>query len=73
MRTASSLTLLLACCAAFGLGAARADAAMIHVAPGEVVVNAGNGRCSLREAINNANAGSDTSGGDCTPDRKSVV
>jgi hypothetical protein len=38
----------------------------INVAAGEVLVDAGNGRCSLREAIANANAGTDVSGGDCT-------
>ena len=57
--------LALAFWTALGFGAARVDAATIQVAPGEVVVDPGNGRCSLREAINNANAGSDTSGGDC--------
>ena len=45
------------------LGAARA--ATITVAPGEVAVNAGNGLCSLREAIANAESDTDTSGGDC--------
>lgn len=40
--------------------------ATITVAPGEVTVNAGNGRCSLREAIANAESDSDTSSGDCT-------
>jgi len=65
MHKASCLALV--CCTALGFGAARVDAATIHVAPGEVVVAAGNGRCSLREAINNANAGGDTSGGDCVP------
>lgn len=57
--------LALACWTALEFGAARVDAATINVAAGEVVVDPGNGRCSLREAINNANAGSDTSGGDC--------
>ncbi len=42
-----------------------AHAATITVAPGEVVVNAGNGLCSLREAIANAETDTDTSGGDC--------
>jgi hypothetical protein len=58
--------LVLVCCTALGLGAARLDAAVIHVAAGEVVVNPGNKKCSLREAIRNANAGGDSSGGDCT-------
>ena len=43
-----------------------AQAATITVANGEIAVNAGNGQCSLIEAINNANTDSDTSGGDCT-------
>lgn len=44
-----------------------ASAATITVAAGEVAVDAGNGNCSLREAINNAELilGGDTSGGDC--------
>lgn len=65
MRKLSRLVLV--CCTALGLGAARLDAAVIQVAAGEVVVNPNNKKCSLREAINNANAGGDTSGGDCTP------
>jgi hypothetical protein len=59
--------LVLAMCIALGLGGTRVDAATIFVATGEVIVNPGNNKCSLREAINNANAGGDTSGGDCTP------
>src|SRR5512144_3189885 len=58
--------LILVCCTAVGLGAARLHAAVIQVAAGEVVVNPGNKKCSLREAIKNANAGGDSSGGDCT-------
>jgi len=65
MRRASSLALVYSL--ALALGATRADAALIHVAAGEVIVDPGNGLCSLREAIDNANAGGDTSGGDCTP------
>jgi hypothetical protein len=65
MHKASCLAL--ACSVVLGFGAARVDAATIPVAAGEVIVDPGNGRCSLREAINNANAGSDTSGGDCVP------
>ncbi len=43
----------------------HAQAAAITVANGAIVVNLGNGQCSLIEAINNANTDSDTSGGDC--------
>ena len=42
-----------------------AQAATITVADGEIAFNAGNGDCSLIEAINNANNNNDTSGGDC--------
>ncbi len=45
--------------------AASAWSATITVAPGEAVLNAGNGLCSLREAIMNAESDSDNSGGDC--------
>jgi uncharacterized repeat protein (TIGR02543 family) len=41
------------------------QAATINVAAGEVIVSPGNGKCSLREAILNAESGNDTSGGDC--------
>jgi len=47
------------------LAGAPSFAATITVAPGEVAVDAGNGRCSLREAILNAESDSDESGGDC--------
>jgi predicted outer membrane repeat protein len=40
-------------------------AATIDVAAGEVALSPGNGKCSLREAILNAEAGGDVSGGDC--------
>lgn len=46
-------------------GAASALSATISVAPGEVVTAVGNGKCSLHEAIRNAESDSDTSGGDC--------
>ena len=41
------------------------QAATIDVAAGEVAVSPANGKCSLREAILNAEAGGQTSGGDC--------
>lgn len=44
--------------------AVPASGATINVAPGEVAVTV-NGNCSLREALANAEAGMDTSGGDC--------
>ncbi len=47
------------------LSARSSRAADIDVAPGAVVVNAGDGQCSLREAILNANTDSDMSSGDC--------
>lgn len=47
-------------------GARVAHAATINVADGEIDLNAGNGACSLIEAILNANDdGTDYSGGDC--------
>src|ERR1700720_4614980 len=47
----------------------------LHASSNTITVNnttdpastSGNGFCTLREAINNANAASDTSGGDCAP------
>lgn len=52
-------------CLIVSSGAASAYSATITVAPGEVVEAAGNGKCSLKEAIRNAESNSDTSGGDC--------
>jgi hypothetical protein len=58
-------TMQLAVLAVFiGVSILPAQAAVINVAAGEVAV-ANNGICSLREAINNAESDSDTSGGDC--------
>jgi hypothetical protein len=51
---------------AMGIFAFPAQAAVITVAAGEVAVNAGNGICSLREAMRNAEADSDSSSGDCS-------
>jgi uncharacterized repeat protein (TIGR02543 family) len=48
-----------------GVVTSPSQAATIAVAAGEVAVNPGNGTCSLREAILNAEAGGQTSGGDC--------
>src|SRR5689334_21200434 len=48
------------------LNVAPAYAATITVNSTADDATAGNGQCTLREAINNANAASDTSGGDCT-------
>ena len=44
---------------------AAAQAATISVNTSADVVSSGNGECSLREALNNANADLDTTGGDC--------
>jgi predicted outer membrane repeat protein len=41
-------------------------AATINVASSEVLLTPGNGKCSLREAILNAEGGTDVSAGDCT-------
>src|SRR4051812_6876016 len=43
-----------------------AGAATITVNSALDNATAGNGQCTLREAINNANSNSDTTGGDCT-------
>jgi predicted outer membrane repeat protein len=52
---------------AVGLVPLPSQAATINVAPGEVLLSPGNGKCSLREAILNAEGGADFSGGDCVP------
>jgi len=58
-------TMQLAVFAVFiGVSTLPAQAAVINVAAGEVAV-ANNGICSLHEAIRNAEADADTSGGDC--------
>jgi CSLREA domain-containing protein len=54
--------------AAWGSGLAaptQVSAAAIHVDSLADITGAGDGACTLREAITNANANSDTSGGDC--------
>ncbi len=58
-------TLLAVLAFVVGVVTVPSRAATITVAAGEVVVNPGNGKCSLREAILNAEAGGDTSLGDC--------
>ena len=58
-RVSTCLLLAAACFAGPAVGAAT-----LTVAPGEVVV-AGNGLCSLREAIHNANAGGQVDNTDC--------
>ena len=52
----------------------RAFAATITVNSNEDTATSGDGKCTLREAINNANAqgGGDTTGGDCTPGDNSI-
>src|SRR5262245_34896773 len=51
---------------AFGLlSQTPAYAATITVSSTADDATAGNGQCTLREAINNANAAGDTTGGDC--------
>jgi uncharacterized repeat protein (TIGR02543 family) len=49
----------------FGVATFPSQAATITVAAGEVAVSPSNGKCSLREAILNAETAGDTSGGDC--------
>ncbi len=51
--------------AAFWAGAAPTQAATITVNSGDDDATAGDGVCTLREAINNASSDSDTTGGDC--------
>jgi hypothetical protein len=49
----------------FGVVTLPSQAATINVAPGEVLLAPGNGKCSLREAILNVEKDTDLSGGDC--------
>jgi len=49
-----------------GMITVSSQAATINVAAGEVLLAPGNGKCSLREALLNAEAGGDVSGNDCT-------
>lgn len=51
---------------AAGLVTLPSQAATITVAPSEVLLAPANGKCSLREALLNAEAGADVSGNDCT-------
>ncbi|CAN5185272.1 hypothetical protein BH11PSE11_BH11PSE11_19530 [soil metagenome] len=60
----------------FALFSQSVQAATITVAAGAVAIAPGNGVCSLREAINNAELQSDASGGDCvagTPGPNTIV
>jgi uncharacterized repeat protein (TIGR01451 family)/CSLREA domain-containing protein len=61
-----ALVALLALAVAFGAGSARPASAAttitVNTTSDEMVTD---GQCSLREAINNANANTDTTGGDC--------
>ena len=65
-RTAAKLRLAVCLLfAALFVWAAPARAATIAVNSGDDNTSAGDGACTLREAINNASSDSDTSGGDC--------
>jgi CSLREA domain-containing protein len=58
---------LLAVVILFTLTVRPAAAASIVVDSSDDTTTAGDGDCTLREAINNANSDSDTTGGDCDP------
>jgi CSLREA domain-containing protein len=65
MNTLARVILVVVCCTLTARPASGAAAATLVVNTTADAATPGNGQCSLREAINNANTDSDTTGGDC--------
>ncbi len=65
MKTSSVLVYCLACLLSVSIDRASAQAENIVVDTTEDNEDAGDGSCTLREAINNANVNIDTTNGDC--------